>query len=78
MLHQPASLQEAVSLLADAGERARPLAGGTDLLVDMKSGRVRFPEIVDLKLIEGLDGICRVEGALQVGPLVRIDALQAC
>ncbi|MFH1105173.1 MAG: xanthine dehydrogenase family protein subunit M [Actinomycetota bacterium] len=78
VLHQPASLQEAVSLLADAGERACPLAGGTDLLVDMKSGRVRFPEIVDLKLIEGLDGIRRVEGALQVGPLVRIDALQAC
>lgn len=76
-LHQPASIEEAVRLLAAAGGTARPLAGGTDLLIDMKLGTTRPPVVVNLKRIRGLDGIDRVEGGTRIGALVRICALES-
>jgi len=52
----PESLAEAVAVLA-AGEKSMVLAGGTDLLVQMRA-RSRSPEcIVDLKRIPGMRGI---------------------
>ena len=53
----PQSVAEAAALLAEHGERARVLAGGTDLLVQMRAGR-REPElIVDIKNIPELTDI---------------------
>lgn len=51
----PATLAEALRLLASSG--ARPLAGGSDLIVQMRSGRLRPEVIVDLKRIGELAGI---------------------
>jgi carbon-monoxide dehydrogenase medium subunit len=73
----PASVDEAVALLAAAEGGARPLAGGTDLLVDMKLGRMRPRVLVDLKRIPGLDGIERVEGGLRIGALALVASLAA-
>ena len=39
--HEPRSLSEAVSLLQTHGSSARVLAGGTDLLVQMKLGKIQ-------------------------------------
>ncbi|MEI8302202.1 MAG: xanthine dehydrogenase family protein subunit M [Burkholderiales bacterium] len=52
----PASLQDALALLGQAGQ-TRPLAGGTDLMVQMRSGRMQAQRILDLKRIPGLIGI---------------------
>ena len=52
----PASLQDALALLGQAGQ-TRPLAGGTDLMVQMRSGRLQPQRILDLKRIPGLIGI---------------------
>ena len=41
----PKSLAQALSLLAAAGEKGRVLAGGTDLLIQMRAG-VRQPDLV--------------------------------
>jgi carbon-monoxide dehydrogenase medium subunit len=50
----PKSLAQALSLLATAGEKGRMLAGGTDLLIQMRAG-VRRPEhIIDAKTIPEL------------------------
>jgi CO/xanthine dehydrogenase FAD-binding subunit len=52
----PQSLDEAVALMA-AHPGARPLAGGTDLLVQMRSGRKDTDYVVDVKRVPELNEI---------------------
>ena len=47
----PATLDEAIGAFAKAGSAARILAGGTDLLVQMRSGVLKPGVIVDIKKI---------------------------
>jgi carbon-monoxide dehydrogenase medium subunit len=53
----PTSIDEAVKMLAGATGMAKVLAGGTDLLVQLRSGRTRPDLIVDTKRIPGMIGI---------------------
>ena len=59
--HAPDTIEQAVALLAgDAG--ARPLSGGTDLIVQMRSGRSAPSALVDLKRISGMSGMRALPG----------------
>jgi carbon-monoxide dehydrogenase medium subunit len=59
--HRPKSVHEAVTLLSDLGDEARPLAGGHSLIPMMKL-RLAMPEhLVDLGGIADLKGV-RVDG----------------
>ncbi|MGH7932602.1 MAG: FAD binding domain-containing protein [Candidatus Binataceae bacterium] len=50
----PTSIDEAIKLLASHGEKARPICGGTDLIIQLRAG-VRRPEyVVDVKKIPDL------------------------
>jgi CO/xanthine dehydrogenase FAD-binding subunit len=51
----PSSLNEAVALLSDKGDRARPLAGGTDLIVQVREHRRDIDVMVDIKRIPELN-----------------------
>ena len=51
----PSTVDAALTALAAPG--ARPLAGGTDLLVQLRAGRVRPAVVVDLKRIAGAIGV---------------------
>ncbi len=51
----PSSVREAVALLESAGDRARPLAGGTDLLVQVRARAYDLDSIVDIKNIPELN-----------------------
>src|SRR5271155_20075 len=53
----PTSVDEAVKILAGAPGLAKVLAGGTDLLVQLRSGRMKPDVIVDTKRIPGMIGI---------------------
>jgi carbon-monoxide dehydrogenase medium subunit len=65
--HRPKTLPEAISLLADFGEDARPLAGGHSLIPMMKL-RLAAPEhLVDLAGIGDLRGIREDGGDVVTG-----------
>src|SRR6185436_14787538 len=51
----PASLDEAVALLGDASQEPLVLAGGTDLLIQLRAGLRRSSHLVDLKRIPELN-----------------------
>ncbi len=55
--HAPTSVGEAVTLLADPARGARPFAGGTDLLVQMRRGLFAPGMLVDVKRIPELNRI---------------------
>jgi aerobic carbon-monoxide dehydrogenase medium subunit len=70
-LERPASLDEAVRLLADKGEEAKVLAGGHSLIPLMRL-RLAAPEtVVDLGRIEGLSYIREDGDLIAIGALTR-------
>lgn len=66
----PSSTEAAVGLLTSETGDARILAGGTDLLVQLRSGMIEPDLIVDLKRIEGMRSITDHEGGFRIGAAV--------
>jgi carbon-monoxide dehydrogenase medium subunit len=67
----PRTLDEAIGAFAAAGSAARILAGGTDLLVQMRSGAVRPGLIVDIKKIAEMTAIEETaSGSFRLGAAV--------
>ena len=67
--HRPATVADAVKLLADLGEEARPLAGGHSLIPMMKLRLATPDHLVDLHGIDGLKGIRRDGGTVVIGAM---------
>jgi carbon-monoxide dehydrogenase medium subunit len=72
---EPKSIGEALSLLAKYGAEAKVIAGGTDVMVDIK-----YKEepgcLVNIKKISGLGTIQENGGSLRIGPLVTIHEME--
>jgi carbon-monoxide dehydrogenase medium subunit len=68
--HEPPGLQEALKLVSSLNGEARPIAGGTDILVKMKQGAERPRALVSLGRVTELAGIRSTGRGLSVGPLV--------
>ena len=73
--YEPRSLWEACFLLHRFEGRASPLAGGTNLLVQMKLRRRRPEALVNLKRIPGLSYVRYGGGGLWIGALTTINDL---
>ncbi|MBV8457520.1 MAG: FAD binding domain-containing protein, partial [Acetobacteraceae bacterium] len=63
----PGTTEEAVALLSNASGLAKVLSGGTDLLVQLRSGRAKPDLIVDTKRIAGIMGIRQENGGWVIG-----------
>ena len=63
----PGTIEEAVELLARYGPDARPIAGGTDLLVQMKKEAISPAYLVDVMKIPALGFIRADDGWLRIG-----------
>ncbi len=64
--HSPRTAEEAVQLLSDL-KGARVLAGGTDLLVDLKQGLTDVKDVISLQDIEELKGITKERNRIRIG-----------
>ena len=71
-LAAPSSIAEALALLSDEG--ARPLSGGTALMLMMKAGVLRPPRLVSLRNL----GLAKIEadGSLRIGAMTTLRALE--
>ncbi|MGH6931269.1 MAG: FAD binding domain-containing protein [Dongiaceae bacterium] len=66
----PTNVKAAVTLLAGGAGAARVLAGGTDLLVQMRSGRIEPDLVVDIKRIPAMRTIIAKGGGFRIGAAV--------
>lgn len=67
----PASVSEALELLAEHGAKARVIAGGTDILLEMERGqRPGVDILIDITRLAGLDAISLRGDQIRLGPLV--------
>lgn len=73
--HRTRSLCEASELLKRYGSRGRVLAGGTDLLVDLKAKRVSTEHLISISHIAELQSITHENGSLRIGALTTITRL---
>ena len=75
--HRPRTVDEAVGLLDRWGGHALPVAGGTDLIPNMKH-RLFTPEhLVALKQIRGMRGFRREGSALVIGGAETLSSVAA-
>ena len=65
--HEPTTLEEACQIMAEFREKAMPLAGGTDLLVNMKKGIVSTENVVSLNRVGEFTKIDHSNGLLKIG-----------
>lgn len=66
---QPRTLDDALALLAEHGERARIVAGGTDVVVELSRGVRETATLIDITAIPGLRRIALADEAIALGAL---------
>ena len=67
---RPKSLSEALALLEQAEGKGRVIAGGTDLVLQLRQGRYEADLLVDITGIEDLQHIEEQEGWIHIGAAV--------
>ena len=69
--HTPSTFEAASALAAEAAGVTRFLAGGTDVLVQLRAGMVTPDDLIDLKKIDGVKAMTRTkDGGWQIGVAV--------
>lgn len=75
-IFRASSLPELIEALSKYGEEAVPVAGGTDLLILIKEGRVRPKILVDMwGLRKELSYVKREGGLIRIGALTTVSEL---
>jgi CO/xanthine dehydrogenase FAD-binding subunit len=75
---EPATLNEALGLLANEGDASAALAGGTDLLLRIRRGARKYRSIVNIKFVPGLTGLTwDAQRGLTMGALTTFRTIEA-
>jgi len=74
-LHECETLEEASAQLKQFSPHSRFMAGGTDLLVDLKTGRIVTTHLVSLRRIAALRGVMPTDGGLRIGAMTSVTDL---
>lgn len=72
---RPKDMDEALHVFSLYREKAKALAGGTDLVVHLKEGLARPEVVVDIKSLEGMAGLSLKGDTLRLGALVTFSDL---
>jgi aerobic carbon-monoxide dehydrogenase medium subunit len=75
--HRPSSIEDAIKILTDYGDEARPLAGGHSLIPMMKLRMAAPAHLVDLRGLPELASISEAGDIILVGAMVTQAQLQA-
>jgi carbon-monoxide dehydrogenase medium subunit len=73
--HRPTSVSQACALAASLGDGTRFLAGGTELLPELKKGRAEARHLVSLTSIPALRRIRVEDGLLRIGALASLETV---
>lgn len=71
---EPTTLEEALDLLQLYGERAKVLAGGTDLVVQMKQGKISPEAVISLARLPELNFV-EVDSEIRIGPMAPLSVI---
>lgn len=72
---KPCNLEEACKIMAEKDNLAEPFAGGTDLFVKMRVGKINPEFLIDLKGL-GLDKITQLpNGKISIGALCTVNSI---
>lgn len=71
--HEASTLEQAAELMACWGAQARFLAGGTSLVVDLKTDRYRADHVISINRIAALRGISLADGGVRIGALTTLN-----
>lgn len=70
---KPTSLTDALKSLEEEGALA--LAGGTDVLVNLREEKIKVKKLVDLKGLNELKGIKKIPGGVVIGALTPVEEI---
>jgi CO/xanthine dehydrogenase FAD-binding subunit len=73
---RPRTLSEALAFLAENGPGVEIVAGGTDVMVDLRAGAITPEWLLDVSRLEPLREIALTEDGLAVGAAVTIAEIQ--
>ena len=73
--HDPTRLEEALQVMSTLKEKAAVIAGGTDVLVNIKKGVIRPEDVVSLGRIPELRTVSFNDGILKIGACVTASEL---
>lgn len=71
-LHHPVTLADALRLLGEAGQGGRIIAGGTDLLPNMKLHRLDAEVLISLARLDGFDSVAWTDRGVRLGAGLRL------
>ena len=74
--HAPTTVDEAVALLAEHGDEAKPLAGGQSLVPLLALRLTRFAHLIDLNDVTSLSTMSRQGDEFTIGSMVRQDEVE--